>query len=90
MRPYENLSIAPTASVLHYATECFEGMKVYRGFDGKLRLFRPDCNGERMVMSARRACLPGFSVGELKGLIARLMKVDGGREYTEPFHDIHT
>lgn len=49
LRPYGNLAIAPTASVLHYATECFEGMKMYRGYDGKLRLFRPDCNARRMV-----------------------------------------
>jgi len=49
LRPYGNLSLAPTASVLHYATECFEGMKMYRGYDGKLRLFRPDANCNRMV-----------------------------------------
>ena len=49
LRPYGNLSLAPTASVLHYATECFEGMKMYRGYDEKLRLFRPDANCRRMV-----------------------------------------
>jgi len=50
--PYGPLSIMPTASCLHYATQCFEGMKVYRGYDGKLRLFRPDRNCARLVMSA--------------------------------------
>jgi len=49
LQPYGNLSLPPTASVLHYATECFEGMKMYRGYDGKLRLFRPDANCKRMV-----------------------------------------
>lgn len=49
LRPYGNLSLPPTASVLHYATECFEGMKLYRGYDGKLRLFRPELNCRRMV-----------------------------------------
>ena len=39
VKPYGPLSIMPTASVLHYATECFEGMKAYRGYDGKLRVF---------------------------------------------------
>lgn len=33
--PYSNLSLPPTASIFHYATSCFEGMKVYRGYDGK-------------------------------------------------------
>ncbi|OJJ58585.1 hypothetical protein ASPSYDRAFT_151896 [Aspergillus sydowii CBS 593.65] len=79
VKPYQNLSIAPTASCLHYATECFEGMKVYRGFDGKLRLFRPDLNGERLSNSAIRASLPRFRFEELKELIAKLMQVDGLR-----------
>lgn len=79
IKPFQNLSIPPTASCLHYATECFEGMKVYRGYDGKLRLFRPDCNGERLLTSARRISLPAFSPEELKRLIARLMQIDGPR-----------
>lgn len=49
--PYGPLTIMPTASCLHYATQCFEGMKVYRGYDGKLRLFRPDKNCARLVTS---------------------------------------
>ncbi|KAL2815331.1 aminotransferase [Aspergillus granulosus] len=79
VKPYQNLSLPPTASCLHYATECFEGMKVYRGFDGKLRLFRPDLNGERLSNSAVRASLPSFRFQELKTLIAKLMQVDGLR-----------
>ncbi|KAJ5907532.1 Aminotransferase class IV [Penicillium taxi] len=79
VKPFGNLSIPPTASVLHYATECFEGMKVYRGYDGKLRLFRPDCNGERLNTSAQRCSLPGFKYDELKKLVAKLMEIDGPR-----------
>lgn len=79
LRPFENLSIPPTASCLHYATECFEGLKAYRGFDGRLRLFRPDCNAERLAMSAARTSLPGFDVAQVKELIARLLEVDGPR-----------
>ncbi|KAJ5081731.1 hypothetical protein NUU61_009995 [Penicillium alfredii] len=79
VKPYENLSIPPTASCLHYATECFEGMKVYRGYDGKLRLFRPDCNGERLNTSAQRSSLPGFKFEELKKLVAKLLQIDGPR-----------
>ncbi|EYE90452.1 branched-chain amino acid aminotransferase, cytosolic [Aspergillus ruber CBS 135680] len=79
VRPFENLSIPPTASCLHYATECFEGMKAYRGYDGKLRLFRPDCNGERLANSAVRTSLPGFAPGEVKKLVGRLLQIDGPR-----------
>lgn len=77
LRPYGPLSLMPTASVLHYATECFEGLKVYRGVDDKLRLFRPDCNAQRMLTSAVRISLPAFAPAEFEKLIVALMAVDG-------------
>jgi branched-chain amino acid aminotransferase len=67
----------PTASVLHYATECFEGMKAYRGYDGKLRLFRPEMNCKRMLKSSTRIALPAFDPVELQKLIEKLVAVDG-------------
>lgn len=77
LKPYGPLSLMPTASVLHYATECFEGLKLFRGFDGKLRLFRPDLNAKRMLMSTLRISLPGFDPKELERLIIKLAEVDG-------------
>ncbi|KAM0256592.1 hypothetical protein ACHAQJ_004879 [Trichoderma viride] len=79
IKPYGPLSLMPTASVLHYATECFEGLKVYRGYDGKLRIFRPDCNCARMHLSAGRISLPLFDSAELQKLIIALLAVDGPR-----------
>lgn len=38
--------------------QLFEGMKAYRAEDGKVRLFRPDQNMERMLGSAKRSSLP--------------------------------
>jgi branched-subunit amino acid aminotransferase/4-amino-4-deoxychorismate lyase len=46
--------------VLHYAVECFEGMKAYKGKDGRLRLFRPEMNMDRLARSAARLTLPQF------------------------------
>ncbi|KGL81653.1 Branched-chain-amino-acid aminotransferase, cytosolic, partial [Tinamus guttatus] len=63
IKPLENLSLHPASSALHYAVELFEGMKAYRGVDGKIRLFRPSLNMERMARSARRATLPVRSQG---------------------------
>ncbi|KAL8392968.1 hypothetical protein RB595_002962 [Gaeumannomyces hyphopodioides] len=77
LHAYGPLSLMPTASVLHYATECFEGLKVYRGYDGKLRLFRPDRNAERMLMSSARISLPTFPPKALEQLMLALMAVDG-------------
>lgn len=69
--------MSPIASCLHYATQCFEGMKIYRGFDGKLRLFRPDLNAARLVMSSTRVALPSFDPVEFVKLLKALMKIDG-------------
>lgn len=79
LRPYGPLSLMPTASVLHYATECFEGMKAYRGFDGKLRLFRPSLNANRFLVSSSRISLPTFDPKELQKLVEVLMEVDGAK-----------
>lgn len=79
LKPYGPLSLMPTASCLHYATECFEGLKVFRGYDGKLRVFRPDRNCARMHMSAGRISLPLFEPAELEKLMIALLSVDGPR-----------
>ena len=52
------------------------GMKAYRGDDGKIRLFRPNHNMSRMVVTAKRACLPTFDEQELLQLICKLVQVD--------------
>ena len=56
--PFENLSIHPASTVLHYGSEIFEGMKAYRRGDGTVQLFRPMENIRRMNVSADRLCLP--------------------------------
>lgn len=48
IKPYGDLSISPAASVLHYSTTLFEGMKAYKDRNGCARLFRPDMNMKRM------------------------------------------
>jgi len=77
LKPYGPLTLMPTASVLHYATECFEGLKLYRGYGGKLRLFRPQRNCARMLTSSTRIALPGFKPEELLKLIVKLCATDG-------------
>ncbi|CAD6582334.1 MAG: hypothetical protein ASARMPREDX12_000910 [Alectoria sarmentosa] len=77
LQPYGPLQLMPTASVLHYATECFEGLKFYRGDDLRLRLFRPTRNTQRMLNSATRISLPAFDPDELQKLIETLVAVDG-------------
>ena len=56
--PFGNLSLHPAATVLHYGSEIFEGLKAYRREDGKVQLFRPIENIRRLNRSAERLCLP--------------------------------
>lgn len=77
LQPYGPLALMPTASCLHYATECFEGLKLYRGVDGRLRLFRVQRNCERLRRSAARIALPDFEPAELEKLIVALCARDG-------------
>jgi len=76
IRPFENFSMHPGAKVLHYAQELFEGMKAYRGVDGKIRLFRPMHNMARMNLTASRACLPAFDGYQLLECIRKLVVID--------------
>ena len=56
--PFENISLHPASTVLHYGSEIFEGLKAYRREDGRVQLFRPIENIRRMNNSAERLCLP--------------------------------
>lgn len=51
-------------------------MKVYRGVDGKIRMFRPDLNMQRMNTSAISAGLPTFDCQEMIKCLKRLVQVD--------------
>ncbi|MBR8703407.1 branched-chain amino acid aminotransferase [Porphyromonas levii] len=48
----KTINIHMAATCLHYGQEAFEGMKAFRGKDGRIRLFRADENAKRM----RRSC----------------------------------
>lgn len=56
--------------------QLFEGMKAYRGVDGKIRLFRPEMNMSRMNLTARRSGLPTFDGREYVNCMARLISID--------------
>ncbi len=49
--PYGPISLSPAASVFHYGTEVFEGLKAYRTPDGGVQLFRPWDNMARLNKS---------------------------------------
>ncbi|PVZ98410.1 hypothetical protein BB558_005583 [Smittium angustum] len=74
--PFHNLSLHPASSVFHYALECFEGAKAYRGKDGKVRMFRFDANMRRMNNSTASISLPTFDVEEAVKCVTELVKLE--------------
>ena len=49
----KTLDLHMAATCLHYGQECFEGMKAFRGKDGKIRIFRLQAGAERMQSSSQ-------------------------------------
>ena len=48
----DTINIHMAATALHYGQEIFEGLKAFRGVDGKIRIFRLEENAKRMRSSA--------------------------------------
>src|SRR6478752_7098346 len=72
--PYGPLTLDPAAAVLHYGQELFDGLKAFRGADGKVRLFRAERHAKRMHDGPARLCMPAIDEGlfleGVRGLVA--------------------
>ena len=75
--PYGPIQLDPSAAVLHYAQEIFEGLKAYRHADGSIWTFRPEANAARMQRSAYRLALPELPVEHFLDSLKQLVAVDG-------------
>jgi len=49
----ENVTLHIAATTFHYGQEAFEGLKAFRGKDGKIRVFRMEENAKRMQHSSQ-------------------------------------
>jgi len=75
--PYGPIMMEPSAAVLHYGQEIFEGIKAYRHQDGSIWTFRPEANAKRLQLSARRMSLPELPVEIFVESLRQLIAVDG-------------
>ena len=60
IKPYQALTLDPSASVLHYGQAVFEGMKAFKDDNKKVWLFRQEENFKRINLSAKRLQIPEF------------------------------
>lgn len=72
-RPFE---IDPAAVVLHYSQEIFEGLKAYAASDGRILLFRPEKNAQRMYDSAERLCMAPLPMDYFLEAIEKLVNLE--------------
>lgn len=78
---YINMHMA--ACVLHYGQEAFEGMKAYRGKDGKVRLFRIEENAKRMIASGEYIKMQAPSVELFEQMVKKVVELN--EEFVPPY-----
>ncbi len=91
--PYQPMSMEPSARVFHYGQAVFEGMKAYKDDQGKVWLFRPEDNFNRINKSAARLAMPEFPKDYFFEGLLTLLRMDsewikpgvGNSLYVRPF-----
>ncbi len=69
-----NMHMAATA--LHYGQEIFEGLKAFRGADGKVRIFRIEDNANRIISSANGIKMAPVPVDLFKKMVIKAVELN--------------
>jgi branched-chain amino acid aminotransferase len=89
----EEISIHMAATCLHYGQEAFEGLKAFRGQDGKIRVFRWEENAKRLKTSAESILCESVPTELFKQAVFEAIRVNeayippygtGGSLYVRP------
>ncbi len=79
----EYVSLHMAATCLHYGQEAFEGLKVFRGADGKVRIFRWEENAKRMQNSAYGIMMANVPSELFKEAVFKAVKLN--EKYIPPY-----
>ena len=79
----DHISIHISATALHYGQEAFEGLKAFRGKDGKIRIFRWENNWERLNLSARGILMPEIPKNVFEESIMKVVELN--KEFVPPY-----
>jgi branched-chain amino acid aminotransferase len=77
------ISISEASTVIHYGQSCFEGLKAYTTKEGKIQLFRPDLNAERMNESCDKLLMPHVPVEKFIDAVKQVVKAN--EKYVPPY-----
>ena len=71
---YINMHMAATC--LHYGQEAFEGLKAFRGKDGKIRVFRLEDNATRMQDTCRGILMAELPTERFREAVLKVIKLN--------------
>ncbi len=72
----ESIDIHIAATALHYGQEIFEGLKAFRGKDGKIRIFRLEENASRIQESARGIMMEPIPTDIFREMIIKVVELN--------------
>jgi branched-chain amino acid aminotransferase len=76
IQPYGPFTLDPACCVLHYGQAIFDGLKAFRGTDGRIRIFRGADHAARLNRSAERLCIPEIDPGLIEDSLHELIEVE--------------
>jgi branched-chain amino acid aminotransferase len=79
----EYLNIHMAATCLHYGQEAFEGLKAFRGVDGRVRIFRLEDNARRMIRTAEYTKMATVPIELFREAV--LLAVEKNADYIPPY-----
>jgi len=79
----ENVTLHIAATTFHYGQEAFEGLKAFRGKDGKIRVFRMEENAKRMQHSSQGIMMAEVSTALFTEAVRKAVKLN--EAYVPPF-----
>jgi branched-chain amino acid aminotransferase, group II len=90
----EMVTMHMAATCIHYGQESFEGLKAFRGQDGKVRIFRMDENARRMQDSSHGTMMAVLPIEKFEEAVLKVVKLNerfvppyesGASLYIRPF-----
>lgn len=79
----EDINIHMAATCLHYGQEAFEGLKAFKGKDGKVRIFRWEENAKRLRSSAEAILMAEVPDDVFKKTVFEAIKLN--EEFIPPY-----
>ena len=70
------INIHMAATCLHYGQEAFEGLKAFRGADGKVRIFRLEENAKRLQSSCDGIMMPQFPLEKFEEAMKKCVQLN--------------